>query len=1828
MSAIDDSTGTLPALLADLRADGVHLWEDEGRIRFRAPTGTLTEERRALLRAHRDEILALLRAEARPRLTPDPAARHEPFPLTDVQGAYLVGRGTAYDYGGVACHAYAELEFDDLDPERLRRAWAALVERHDMLRVVVAAEGHQSVLPEAPGEALTVTDVRGSDTTVHVERARERLRDLVPDPGTWPLVRLHLTRGDDRSVLHLSVDLLAADYASVRMLLDELAALYADPDHPLPPIGATFRDYVLAQRALKDGPGYHRDRAYWMERIEDLPPAPELPLRERAIDAPARFTRHRAALSAAEWRALRSRAAEHGLTPSAVALAAYAETITRWSRRPDFTLNLPVARRLPLHEDVDRIVGDFTTVTLLAVRSGDGATFAERARTRQGRLIEDLDHALYSGGEVLAELSRRRDEPAVLMPVVFTGAIGAEEPDAAGGSWASREVHGVSQTPQVWVDCQVSLEEGGLGVRWDVREEVLPEGVAADAFAAYVDLLRRLAGSADVWEDADPVRVPRHQLDLRAEVNATAGPLPGGLLHEGALDAALRTPDAPAVITPEGTTSHGELWARAAAVAAVLAERGCRPGDRVAIVMDKGVEQVVAAYAVLLAGAAYVPIDIAQPAHRRRVILADAGIRHVLTQSWLTGIDDWADTAEPIAVDAVPAGPALTARPPRAAAPGDLAYVIYTSGSTGVPKGVMISHRAALNTVADVNRRFEVGPGDRILGLASLGFDLSVYDLFGPPAAGGALVLPSAERRGDPSHWAELVADHGVTLWNSVPAQMQMLDDYLASAGDADLPTLRLALLSGDWIPVTLPDRIRARVPGLSLVSLGGATEAAIWSIHHPIGEVDPAWPSIPYGRPLANQTFHVLDERMNDRPDWVVGELYIGGAGVALGYLGDEARTAERFVTHPRTGERLYRTGDLGRYRPGGDIEFLGREDSQVKVRGHRIELAEIEAALLAHPGAAAAAVLAVGDRDSRRLAAFVETARRDHPAEDTTAPAARARAAAETATAGLDRADLGVFLDAMDEAALAAITRTLTGAGLFAEGASHTRAEVAAALRADRRHHRLVRRWLDALLRAGRLGEQDGRLVGLRPVGEEEARRAWERLAELERRVDYGTEVLDYMRACAEHLPELLSGELDVRTLLFPGAGLDTAGAAYRDNLAIRHLNAAAAAALREVAAARTGEEPLRVLEIGAGVGGSTAEIVPALAGHDVEYLFTDISPFFLTEAREQFAAFPWVSYGLFDVNRDIGDQGHAPNSFDVVVAANVVHNAIDADAALRRLRELLVPGGHLVLIETTREHNPSLLVSMEFLDGLDGGHHDARAAADQTFLTREQWAAALAGAGAVTDLVLPGDDDGLARTGQSLYLARFKTDRQPLTAGELARHVAARLPDYMVPAQWRILDALPLTGNGKVDRAALAAALPREDTPTAVAALPAEPADDLERALADLWAGLLEREHVGRDDDFFALGGDSLLVARMVGRLGEAVPGVGDIEWEVVLRHMLRRPTVAGLAAYLRDRATPHRGADAAPAGPYVALNGPGGGTVTALVHAGTGTLVPYRALITEIRRRSAGATTLAGLELPDVPVFLEADPATVITRWAADYAHALLEQGGRRFHVVGYCLGGLVATEVARTLAEAGAEVASLTAISTHRPPFRLDDELISEYAFAVMMGIDPVAVGFPADENRVSAASDVLLERTPGLLPDGAIGELTGEYADVAACFRALAEVPRDVRVERMCAAVPPSAGTYEPEALHELFRIFRQSVFAISRYEPEPYAGDITFLRHSGAYPFPGNKESVTDYWERLVLGDLRIVDVAGDHFSCLSVPYAPGVVKLLDEITGGDLTR
>ena len=921
------------------------------------------------------------RTTPRVGLVPEPARRHEAFALTELQQAYWLGQTGLFERSSATAIGYVESEVLELDVERFNAALRRVIERHDTLRSVVRADGLQQVLERVPPFRLEVTDLRGRSEEAQalaLEETRRRVSRASPRPDTWPLFTLHGHRLDERRYrLQLAFPLLMGDLQSFRVINRDLERFYRDLDARPEALEMTFRDYVQYLSAQRESDeGFQKSLAYWRGRLPTLPAAPLLPL----VNAPTAlrergFQRFNGELEAGAWQRLKARGTRAGLTPTAVLTAAYAQVLATWSQSSHFTLNLLYQNRPPLHPQVGEVVGNFSTTLLLEVEQPAGQTFEQRALGVQSRLWKDLEHTQVSGTQVLRELALARGTgAAAAMPIVFASTLYEDATANDETQLLGQPVLASLETPHVWIDHQASEKGGALRFHWDVLVALFPEGMVDAMFGAYLHLLGRLA-SGEAWAETRETPLPASELAARQAANDTEDAVASVLLHELFAAQARSRPEHPAIIEPRGTFSYATLQRRANQLAHALRGLGARPNTLVAIVMERGWEQMAATLGVLGSGAAYLPIDPEWPAERIHFLLRHAEVQLVLTQPWLDARLSWPEDVRRISVTEQ----TLDAEPDTALVPvqrpADLAYVIFTSGSTGEPKGVMIDHTGAANTVLDINARFGVGPSDRVLALSALTFDLSVYDVFGVLAAGGTLVLPSPQAAKDPSHWLKLLLHERISLWNSVPALMQLLVEYAEGQRDR-LPnlSLRTVMLSGDWIPVALPERIKALGRDIHVVSLGGATEASIWSIFHPIDRVEPGWQSIPYGRPLKNQRFHVLDETLAPRPTWVTGELFIGGVGLALGYWKDTAKTEARFLRHPRTGERLYRTGDQGRYLPDGSIEFQGRADFQVKVQGYRIELGEIETVLEKHPAVKAAVVTAHGERHGdKRLVAYV---------------------------------------------------------------------------------------------------------------------------------------------------------------------------------------------------------------------------------------------------------------------------------------------------------------------------------------------------------------------------------------------------------------------------------------------------------------------------------------------------------------------------------------------------------------------------------------------------------------------------------------------------------------------------------------------------------------------------------------------------------------------------------------------------------------------------------------------------------------------------------------
>ncbi|MGS0740408.1 non-ribosomal peptide synthetase [Glaciimonas sp. GG7] len=907
------------------------------------------------------------------------------FPLCQIQGAYVIGEQATLPLSTTA-QSYREIEIEAFDANTVEQAWHTLVMRHPMLRAVALADGRQLILDQVTPYQLVCHDLYGLDAvdrTARYEVIRNEVIRMHLPLDQWPQFCVQSSRNGNRLRLHIRFNLWMIDAVSINIVLSELLALCRSPAVALPALPATFCQYVEAT-VIEGSPG----QLYWHERVPILPLGPELPLSTTDACGKPVFVHLAHVIAADEWGNFSDHAQQHGLTPDTAVLAVYAMVLARWSKRGHFTITLMLSQRPFAGKEMADIVGNFETTILLEIDTTKDQSFVEFASTIQQQLSADIRHRDVSGIEVGREVNRVQGTPlGMVAPVTFSAIQGkSESSESSNSSKSSKSSAARAQVlkqtfqhaihlelPQNYLDHQMVEEpQGHVTLHWNFVDGLWQDNVAEDMFTSYTACLHTLAAEIGLWSEHKPMLLPESHRQVLAQYNQTDVVSRDCTLDQLVTEQIAACPNRIALINGIATLTYAELGQRINDARRRLAHIAITPGRLIGVVFPKGWQQIVAVLAISQSGGAYVPIDPDLPPSRRRQLIEQANISVVLTSRALASQLDLPPGVESICIDGI-APPSVTTLSGSTHTPDDIAYVIFTSGSTGVPKGVVINHRGAVNTILDINRRLGTRAADKVLALSSLSFDLSVFEIFGLLGAGGTVLIPTTAEQQAPETWARLIAQHGISIWNSVPAIFQLLTDSCAQ-DKVTLPSLKQVLLSGDWIPRNLPEQGRAIATNARIFSLGGATEASIWSVIYETGTEDDSWRSIPYGRPLANQQLYVFDHDLQPCPLWKSGELYIGGRGLALSYLHDPVRSSERFITHPQTGQKLYRTGDMARMRPDGNMEFLGREDHQIKIRGFRIEPGEIESFILQQPSVLATIVKVVGtDHANKRLAAFV---------------------------------------------------------------------------------------------------------------------------------------------------------------------------------------------------------------------------------------------------------------------------------------------------------------------------------------------------------------------------------------------------------------------------------------------------------------------------------------------------------------------------------------------------------------------------------------------------------------------------------------------------------------------------------------------------------------------------------------------------------------------------------------------------------------------------------------------------------------------------------------
>ncbi|GAB7110203.1 hypothetical protein JCM4814A_85180 [Streptomyces phaeofaciens JCM 4814] len=865
-----------------------------------------------------------------------------------------------------------------LDAAALADALGGVADRHEVLRSRIRVDGGRPVQIAEPGEVLTteLTDL----SALPADRAEAQALDLARADATTPftldrapLLRARIVRiTEDAHLLVLVLHHTVGDGWSLPVLWRELSAGYAarlrgtTPDLPELPI--QYADFAHWQQQRMDADGFAGELAHWGTALAGTTPL-ELPtdrprprVRSGAGDT---LTFH---LPADLRDRLTALGQEHGGTLFMVLLTGFKALLARWSGQTDVAVGTPIAGRGRV--ELEPLIGFFVnTLVLRSDLTGDPAFQDLLARVRDTALAA-YDHQELPFDRLVEELRPDRDPGRnPLFDVLFQ--LHPEQLDSLPLDGVSVRVVDVDNgTAKFDLSLAVTeLPDGLLGTLQYATD--LFDRATVERFAEhYVRLLRSAL--------ADPAR-PLSRLELltegeRRELYARpAAPAPAvPCLHRLVEEQARRTPDAIAVTCGSVHLTYAELDRGANRLAHFLRARGAGRGATVAVLLPRSAETVVAVLAVLKAGAAFVPVDPAHPTERIRTVLDDSGAALVLVRGAHGAVPE---TASVLDLDAerarIGAQPDDGPRPP--VGPDDLAYVLYTSGSTGRPKGVAVRHGGITGYLAALTGTFALDERDVVLARTALTFDPAVRDLFAPLSTGGRVVVASDDQAADPEALLALMEEQRVTAVLSVVPSM--LGELAAAASVPSRAPLRLVMTTGEALTAGCAREVRRLGDGIRLVNQYGPTECTNTSTYHVVTDADIDDGRIPIGRPLPGVRCLVLGERLEPLPTGAVGELFIAGPGVARGYLGDPARTATAYLPDPYgpAGSRMYRTGDLVRRRADGTLEFHGRRDNQVKVRGHRIELGEVEAALLRHPDVARAVVTAHGQGADRELVGYV---------------------------------------------------------------------------------------------------------------------------------------------------------------------------------------------------------------------------------------------------------------------------------------------------------------------------------------------------------------------------------------------------------------------------------------------------------------------------------------------------------------------------------------------------------------------------------------------------------------------------------------------------------------------------------------------------------------------------------------------------------------------------------------------------------------------------------------------------------------------------------------
>ncbi|WP_279118564.1 non-ribosomal peptide synthetase [Anaerococcus vaginalis] len=1391
------------------------------------------------------------------------------FNLTDVQYSYFIGRSDDQTLGGVGCHAYIEIDGKDIDYKRLNDAWNKLQYRHPMLRTRFTEDGKQEILDKPFSEEIEVFDLSNLDkeeTKIRLDEIRENLshRKLRVEMGEVAGLKL-ANLSHNRNKIFFDLDLLVADVMSMSILLKELGEIYLGKELDNL-INYTFKDYI--NNLEVDSEIYKKDQEFWKEKIDSFEiERPNLPLKKAPEQTKeTRFTRRKRVIEKDKWSKIKELAASYKSTPSMVLLTAYALILERWTNQDKFFINLPLFNRDLSNENMKDMVADFTNILLVEHERKNDTSFLETLNRISKTFIDNVSHSSYSGVQVQRDISKSQGTSLNVAPVVFACNIDYPLETETSSKALGKITYMVSQTPGVWLDFQSYIKDGDLVLCWDSVDELFHEKMLDDMLNSLEEQLLILTEKEN-WESKFDVLSENQKLAREKELQSIL-PLnfPDERLYDGFIKNVKENPEKIAIIDSETKEeiSYMDLYEKSLNVAGYLKENGIKKGDYVGITLPRSSKQIYAIFGILFSGAAYVAVGINQPSERRTKIYEQIGIKFVISDN-KTIENCKLDTGEVSLIDLDKViDKSLGLDNPIEVSPFDSAYIIMTSGTTGVPKGVEIMHTSAINTINDLNEKYSINSNDTLLMVSAIDFDLSVYDIFGILGVGGTLITNNEDNYRNPDEWIRIIEKYKVSVWDSVPILFDMLVT-MAEGEKKNLP-IRIVMLSGDWISKDLPGRFYkiSEKENSIVVAMGGATEASIWSNYLNVPrEIPKDWISIPYGKPLKNQVYRVVDELGRICPNYVKGELLIGGVGVAKCYHGDEDLTNKKYFEED--GIRWYRTGDNGRFWNDGTIEFLGRKDTQVKIKGHRIELGEIEDAISKFDGVKKVVVDFIEKVNSKNLVAFVKI---DKDSDNFNTN----KCLEKTDTSFIEEVeeicyeDIGAQNEKINNLVAKTIINVFKSFELDLVNNSYSIVDIYNKIKDSKRNRFIIENWINKLLSLKYLEFKNDK-YSLREdkifINEDNCNED-----------NCNNEIGNYLMNLELELTEILFGEKDPIEAFYSNSNKSYMSKFTEELLGYKESINSIINSIK--AYARLNKKNIKILEYGTRNSELTTTIFKELKEFVSDYIYVDSSIYFRNNLSdlENDSKFKYVC-----INDNLGTSLDEDN-FDIVIALNSIHRSNDKKTLIEEMLKVLKVKG-LIIGNELKNNNLLPIITADIIN--EQPFNEARPAdfdnndCEVLYINSEK------------------------RTECSNFItftiANLKENKP--TFEKLRSYLSHEIPSYMIPTNFYQIDEIPLNKNGKVDRKKLKNKLKNKNKKEKFEiSYNVKPKNELEITILKIWKDIFNNENIGLDNNYFSMGGDSLIATSIIGKIRD------KLGLKLSIRDIFENPTVNELAIFINN------------------------------------------------------------------------------------------------------------------------------------------------------------------------------------------------------------------------------------------------------------------------------------------------------------------------------------